>query len=142
MIPAIRRKTLPDLFDEFFGRENMSDFFDVEADHNLPAVNIIEGKDDFTIEVAAPGLTKKDFNIDLENNMLTISSEKKEEKKEDDKKFRRREFSYTAFKRSFTLPNSIEADKIKAKHDNGVLKIEIPKKEEAKEKPPRQIEIS
>ncbi len=141
MLPMLRRSSLPDLVDEFFGRDFMGNF-DEQTGVNMPAVNIIEGKDEFNIEVAAPGLDKKDFNIDLDHNVLTISSEKKDEKKEDNKKFMRREFSYTSFKRSFTLPNTVEADKIAATHKDGVLTISIPKKEEAKERPPRQIKIS
>lgn len=142
MIPVLRRRTLPDLFDEFFGKDYSNNFFDAEAENNLPAVNIIEEKANFIIEVAAPGLNKKDFKIDLDHNVLTISSEHKDEKKEENKSYRRREFSYTSFKRSFTLPETAESENIQAKHNNGVLKIEIPKKEGAKEKPPRQIDIS
>lgn len=141
MLPMIRRSSLPDLVDEFFGRDFMGNFDD-QTGVNMPAVNIVEGKNEFSIEVAAPGLDKNDFNIDLDHNVLTISSEKKDEKKEDNKKFMRREFSYTSFKRSFTLPNTVKADKISATHKDGVLSISIPKKEEAKEKPPRQIKIS
>ncbi|MDZ7742295.1 MAG: Hsp20/alpha crystallin family protein [Bacteroidota bacterium] len=141
MLPMIRRSSLPDLVDEFFGRDFMGNFDD-QTGVNMPAVNIVEDKNEFSIEVAAPGLDKNDFNIDLDHNVLTISSEKKDEKKEDNKKFMRREFSYTSFKRSFTLPNTVKADKISATHKDGVLSISIPKKEEAKEKPPRQIKIS
>lgn len=141
MLPMLRRSSLPDLVDEFFGRDFLGNF-DEQTGVNMPAVNIIEEKDDFSIEVAAPGLDKKDFKIDLDHNVLTISSEKKDEKKEEDKKFMRREFSYTSFKRSFTLPNTVDAEKIEAKHKDGVLSITMPKKEEAKEKPARQIKIS
>jgi HSP20 family protein len=142
MLPMLRRSSLPDLVDEFFGRDFLGSYFDDQTGVNTPAVNIVEGKDDFRIEVAAPGLEKKDFNIDLDHNVLTISSEKKEERKEEDKKFMRREFSYTSFKRSFTLPNTVDANKIEANHKDGILNITIPKREEAKEKPPRQIKIS
>lgn len=107
----------------------------------MPAVNIVEEKDDFRIEVAAPGLDKKDFKIDLNNNVLTISSEKNDEKEEKSERFMRREFSYSSFKRSFTLPETAQVDKIVANHKNGILQITIPKKEEARVKPPRQIAI-
>lgn len=102
-----------------------------------------EDVEGFDVEVAAPGFKKADFNIELNNDQLTISSEKKanEEMKEDEA-FTRREFSYQSFSRTFTLPRIVETDKIKAKYENGILRITIPKKEEAKPKPSRQIAIS
>lgn len=133
---------MPDFVDEFFGRNLMDDFFGKETGINMPAVNIVEGKDNFKIELAAPGLDKNDFKINVDGNVLTVSSEKKEEKKEDDKKYMRREFSYSSFSRSFTLPDSVHEDKINANHKDGVLTIEIPKRDEAKEKPAREIKIS
>ena len=145
MLPALRRGlSMPNLLDDFFGRDLMSNVFDDHTGVSVPAVNVIENNDEFRIEVAAPGLDKKDFKIDLENNVLTISSEKEMKDEETDKngKFMRREFSYSSFKRSFTMPQSVEADKINAKHKDGVLYISIPKKEEAKQKPPKQISIS
>jgi len=141
MLPVIRRRALPDIVDEFFGRDFMNKFFDHETGVNMPAVNIVEEKDDFKIEVAAPGLDKKDFKIDLDRGVLSISSEKQEEINEENKKYMRREFSYTSFSRSFTLPDGADQEKIKAIHKDGILTIVIPKKEEAKEKPARQIEI-
>jgi len=143
MLPSVKtRSFLPGFVDEFFGNDLLSNFFDTQTGVNLPSVNVIEGADDFKIEVAAPGLEKKDFKIDLHNNVLTVSSEK--EKKEENKtdKFLRREFSYTSFKRSFSLPEAGEPEKIKATYDNGILVITIPKKEQAKERPPREIKIS
>ncbi len=142
MLPMIRRKTLPDIVDEFLGRDFMSNFFENQTGIDTPAVNIVEGKDNFQIEVAAPGLDKNDFKINVDGNVLTISSEKEEKKKEDDKKFMRREFSYTSFSRSFTLPDNVEENKINANHKDGILTVKIPKKEEAKEKPSREIKIS
>ncbi len=141
MLPRISRNTwLPDIWDDFFGR-NLSNF-DSGYESTVPAVNISEGEDHYKIEFAAPGLSKKDFKIDLQNNVLTVSSESKHEDKEKKKNFMRREFSYSTFSRSFTLPESVDADKIKAKHDNGILNIHIPKKPEAVEKGPRKIDIS
>ncbi len=139
-MPRLRNK-LPSLMDDFFGQDVLSDFFGTETGANMPAVNIIEGGNNFKIEVAAPGLSKEDFKIDLDNNVLTVSSEKEEKKEEKDEKVMRREFSYSAFKRSFTLPDTVEADKIAANHKDGVLHISVPKKEEAKVKPPKQIAI-
>ncbi len=144
MLPVFnRRGSLPSIVDDFFGKDMLSNFFDdYQTGICVPAVNIIEGKDDFRIEVAAPGLDKKDFNIDVKNNVLFISSEKRQEDEQRDEKIMRREFSYSSFSRSFSLPNTVDSDKITASHKDGVLNISIPKKEEAKEKPPRQISIS
>ena len=145
MLPVLRKGlSMPNLLDDFFGRDLMSNVFDDHTGVSVPAVNVIENNDEFRIEVAAPGLDKKDFKIDLDNNVLTISSEKEMKDEETDKngKFMRREFSYSSFKRSFSMPQSVEADKINAKHKDGVLYISIPKREEAKQKPPKQISIS
>ncbi|MGE5381904.1 MAG: Hsp20/alpha crystallin family protein [Omnitrophica WOR_2 bacterium] len=143
MLPVARkeRRFFPSIVDEFFGRDYMPDLFEFETGVNLPSVNIIEGKDDYRIEVAAPGLEKKDFSISLENNVLTITSEKEENKEEEKERYMRREFHYSSFKRSFSLPQSVDASNIKANHNNGVLIITIPKREEAKVKPPKQIDI-
>jgi HSP20 family protein len=108
---------------------------------SVPAVNVNEDENQFNIEVAAPGMEKKDFKLDLNHNVLTISSEKMEKKESDNKKFTRREFRYTSFNRSFTLPNSVQEEGIKASYKEGILNISIPKKEEAKEKGPKHIEI-
>lgn len=143
MLPVFRRKSeMPGLADEFFGRDLLSNFFDFETGISVPAVNIVEGKDEFRIEVAAPGLNKKDFQIDLQNNMLIISSEKQFEDEKKEEKFMRREFSYSSFRRSFSLPQTADVEKINASHKDGVLTIAIPKREEAKEKPARNIKIS
>ena len=141
MLPSItRRNQFSGLLDEFFG--NWMNEFSNDFAPSVPAVNVAEEKDSYRIEVAAPGLDKKDFKIDLHNNLLTISSEKKEEKKEKEDNYVRREFNYSTFKRSFTIPESVDADKIKATHKEGILKVVIPKKEEAIEKGLKQIEIS
>jgi HSP20 family protein len=106
-------------------------------------VNIKESTDEFEVELAAPGLDKKDFNIELNNDMLTISSEKKiENEVKEGQQFARREFSYQSFSRSFTLPNTVDNEKIRAKYENGILRVSIPKKDEAKPKPVKQIDIS
>ena len=141
MLPIIRRNSLfPSIVDEFFGKD-LPVFFNQDYGVSSPSVNIIEGKDDFRIEVAAPGLEKEDFRINLQNNTLTISSEKEEKQEEKNEKFMRREFSYLQFSRSFSLPVSADSEHIKATYTNGVLCISIPKKEEAKEKPLREIAI-
>jgi len=143
MLPMLRRGTaFPGMVDEFFGKDFLSNFFDTQTGISMPSVNIIEGKEDFKIEVAAPGLEKKDFKIDLNNNVLTISSEKEVRDEQTDSKYMRREFSYSSFQRSFALPNTVDSEKINASYKDGVLNIVIPKKEEAKEKPARMIKIS
>jgi HSP20 family protein len=142
MLPILRtRNAWPSLVDEFFNGEFFPRFIDAETQHSIPAVNIVESKDDYRIEVAAPGLTKEDFKVNLENNVLTVSSEKEENREEKDEKIMRKEFSYYSFNRSFTLPVTVNSEKIKATHKDGILQIMIPKKEEAKERPAREIKI-
>ena len=133
---------LPGLFDL------TKDWFDLENSHysstgtSIPAVNIRETNEGFEVEMAAPGMSRKDFRIELENNLLTISSEKKEEmEKKEGERYSRKEFSYQSFKRSFSLPEVVDYDKINARYENGVLHLSLPKKEEAKPKPPKQIAI-
>ncbi|RLD55819.1 MAG: Hsp20/alpha crystallin family protein [Bacteroidetes bacterium] len=135
----------PSVFDRFFDNDmldwNNRHFSDTNT--TLPSVNIKENTDEYVVEVAAPGFDKKDFNIEVENDTLIISSEKKVKTEEkDDERVTKREFSYQSFTRSFALPVLVEREKIKAKYDNGILNILIPKKEEAKPKPPKRIEIS
>jgi HSP20 family protein len=132
------------LFDDFFNTElgNWRHNNFSSTNTTLPAVNIKEDGEGFTVEMAAPGMEKSDFKINLDNNVLTISSAKQEEKKEEQEKYTRREFAYYSFQRSFTLPESANSEKIEAKYENGVLSVSIPKKEEAKTQPARQIEIS
>lgn len=134
---------LPSIFDDFrtdwLGGTNGS-----TIGTNIPAVNIQEDEDQFKVEVAAPGMDKKDFNIEVENNVLTISSEQKDEKEVTEKEgnYTRREFSYRNFRRAFSLPDSVESEKIGANYKNGVLHVTLPKREEAKTKGRRQIQIS
>ena len=109
----------------------------------LPSVNIKENPEGFEVEVAAPGFTREEFSIELNNNILTVSSEKKvENETKENENFTRREFSYQSFCRSFTLPAVVNSEQITARYENGILRITIPKREEAKSKPARQIEIS
>lgn len=141
MLPATRKGNyIPSIFDDFLNTDIARDFFSNER--STPAVNVSEDENKFTIEVAAPGLDKKDFKVNVENNVLTISSEKEDKKEDEGKNYMRREFSYTSFNRSFTLPDNVDDDKIKATHKDGVLNVEVPKSEEAKSKPGREIKIS
>ena len=152
MLPVIRNSRrnnensswLPSIFDDFFGDEFMG--VPVSRQFATPAVNIIENVKQYDIQIAAPGMTKDDFKISInDNNELVINLEKKqkEEKKDDDKRtWLRREFSYASYSQSFVLPEDVKEDSINAKMENGVLNIVLPKKEEAEQKPAtRQIEI-
>ena len=134
-------KTYPGIFDDFFGMDSHPVHYRSNGFKSLPAVNISEGENEFTIEVAAPGLEKKDFKIDLDNECLTIASVREDRNEEANDHYTRREFRYSNFSRSFNLPNTIDADNITASHKNGVLNVSLPKKEEAKAKPARQIAI-
>jgi HSP20 family protein len=125
------------------------DFFDMDKDMfpsrlgiNLPTANIAETPNEFKLELAAPGLERKDFNIELENHTLSISAEKEEEKKEDTKEFFRKEYSFNSFSRSFTLPENIKEGSIDAKYENGILKITIPKVKETPVKSSHKISVS
>ena len=131
---------LPTLVSDFWGEDVFPGF---EQNWSLcPAVNIIEGDQEFKVEVAAPGLDKEDFKVHVEKNILEISAEKKNEKVVENSKYLRKEFSYRDFKRTFSLPTSVESEKIKATHANGVLTVEIPKRDEAKVHPRKQIAVS
>ena len=130
MTPSRRnynQEWLPSIFNDFFDNDWM-----VKANATAPAINVIESDKDYKVEVAAPGMTKEDFNIHLsEDNELVISMEKKTENKEEDKenkKYLRREFSYTKFQQALVLPDDVEKDKINANVTNGVLTIELPKR--------------
>ena len=108
----------------------------------LPKVNLRETPDAYFVDMAVPGMKKEDFQIDLDNHILSISSETSYDQENNQDDYKRREFGYSAFKRTFTLPESIEENEIKATYKDGVLKVHLPKKEEAKQKPPRVITIS
>ena len=139
--------TVPSLFDDLFNR----DWLDSSLANwrgngaSLPAVNVMETNDDFKIEVAAPGMKRDDFKVELDNNVLTISSERQNssEEKDSNGNYSRREFSYQSFQRSFALPeNRVLGDKITARYVDGILHVTVPKSEEAKVKPARQIAVS
>lgn len=108
----------------------------------LPKVNIKETADAYMVEMAVPGLKKSDFQIDLDNQVLSISSETKEESEQKEENYTRQEFGYSSFKRTFSLPETVDEDKINARYNEGILSIHLPKKEEAKQKPSRTIKIS
>jgi HSP20 family protein len=134
----------PSIYNDFFGR-NFLDFTNKNfsaTNTTLPSVNIKEENEQFTVELAAPGFDKSDFKIELDKNVLTISSDKQIEKEtEEGESFSRKEFSYQSFSRSFSLPNTIIEEQIAAKYENGILIVTLPKRDEAKPKPTIQINI-
>ena len=137
-----RSNYFPSIFDDFFGDDWMRFPANAKRETTVPAVNVKESDKGYTVELAAPGLTKKDFNVEVDNDLLTISSEKQESKEETEDSYTRKEFSYTSFKRSFHLPEHVDGDKIEAKYEDGVLKLMIPKKDEKALKTSKSIKIS
>ena len=109
---------------------------------NLPSANISEDEKAFKIELAAPGLEKKDFKVETDNGTLTISSEKQKEEKEERENYRRREFTFSSFSRSFQLPNNSVPEKIEAKYEGGILKLTLPKKEITPTKQKKEIKVA
>ena len=130
---------LPSLMDEFFKPDWFGGMHTPTT--TVPAVNIKEGEKDFSLEIAIPGFKKEDFNIEVDNDVLTISSEVKTEKETKEEKYTRKEFTMSAFKRAFTLPETVDADGIHAQYEDGILTVKLPKRDEALPKPKRLIEI-
>ena len=142
-----RRELIPSVFSDFF--RPWESFFDSNGGSlfnnlnpiSVPSVNISENKDRYEVSLAAPGMKKEDFNIDVENGTLTISAETKEEKEEKDERYTRKEYSYSSFSRSFTLPDWVNKEKIDASYENGLLKLLLPKTEAAKQLPSKHISV-
>jgi HSP20 family protein len=140
MLPTITRRSyspfLSNLFDD--------DFFPVLTNRtsSMPAVNIKENDKSFFLELAVPGMEKKDLKIDISDDVLTISSESKNETEEEKDGYKRKEFSYTSFCRSFYIPENVNREKIAASYKDGILNVELPKLEEEKSKITKQIKIS
>ena len=129
----------PSIIDDFFNAN-----WNIEVpnySHSLPAVNIKEADKEFTLQIASPGLTKEDFQVSFEENVLLIEVVKNDDVKENNTDFTRFEFDYNSFKRSFTIPESVETSKIEALYLNGVLNINLPKKKEAQPLPKKLIKI-
>lgn len=122
----------PSLFDDFFRPYNFWDTDFIPRTFTVPAANIDETKDQYELSLAVPGMKKSDFNIHIENNILTVSCEKEEKSETKQKNGYRNEFNYSSFSRSFALPDEVIKDKIDARYEDGVLKLSLPKKEEAK----------
>jgi len=134
--------TLSRVFDDFFKEDTIVNKWGRDYTGTVPSVNVKETENEFQVELAAPGLKKEDFKVNVENEILTISAENKVENESKDEKWTRREFSYSSFKRSFHLPKTVNGEKIEATYKDGILNILIPKKEEAKPKPAREIKIA
>lgn len=137
-------RAFPTFWDDFFDNRWANHTTPAFNGMHLPAVNIREDDEGYTLELAVPGMDKEDFKIDLDHDLLSISSEEKSTSEDQDKdgKYTRKEFSYRSFKRTFTLPETVDREAIKASYKDGVLFINIPKKEEAKPKPVKMIEIA
>jgi HSP20 family protein len=141
MLPMISRRSYkPFLWSGLFD----DDFFPVVSQRNtsMPAVNIREDEKKFVLDLAVPGIDKKDLKIEIHEDVLTISSENKTEKEEDQDGFKRREFSYSSFCRSFFVPENVNKEKISANYKDGILTVELPKEEEEKSKISREVKIA
>jgi HSP20 family protein len=141
MLPTITRRSfrpffVPNLFDD--------DFFPMLSNRtsSMPSVNIREDEKNYILDLAIPGINKNDLKIDINEDVLTVSSESKEEKEENKDGYKRKEFSYSSFCRSFYVPENVNRDKIEANYKDGVLSVSLPKQEVEKNKITRQIEIS
>ncbi|NBS18228.1 MAG: Hsp20/alpha crystallin family protein [Flavobacteriia bacterium] len=131
-----KNPTFTSLIDELFLNQDWG-----QNQHSLPAVNILEADDHFDIQLAAPGKEKKDFNIELDEGLLTISSEQESSTTESKGSFTRKEFSYNSFRRSFNVPDTVAADKVSASYKEGILTVHLPKKAEALPQPKKLISI-
>lgn len=139
----------PSLLSDFFGSslldKDLSDFsemFPSRLGINVPTANITETPKEYTVELAAPGLERKDFNVEVDNHTLKISAEKEEEKTEKEGEYSRREYSFNSFNRSFTLPENVKESNIDAKYENGVLRVSIPKAKETPVKASHKVTVS
>jgi HSP20 family protein len=127
------RRLLPSVFEDFF--RPMDEFFDRgfwSRPFNIPAVNITEDPDGYKLFFAVPGMKKDDFKIDVDGNMITVCAEVEEKREEKDKEFTREEYDFSSFTRTFTLPDEVNREKIEAAYVDGILRLTLPKKEEAK----------
>ncbi len=141
MLAKINRNYVPAYWDDFFNDSFFNQVKSTSCSGTAPAVNVSEDDKGYTIEVAAPGIERKDFNLEVDNDVLTISSEQKASKEEQKQTFLRREFNFLTFKRSFQLPETIDQEQIKATHEAGILTLTLPKKEAELQKAPKQIEV-
>lgn len=134
-------ETSIDSFLNSFFNGNFNHFADVNFATSSPSTNIVETEDDYKIELAAPGLDKADFNLNLDQDLLTIEAKKETKDEDTNERYVKREFNFTSFKRTFTLPDTVNANDINATYENGVLSVVLPKKEEAKPLPAKTIAV-
>jgi HSP20 family protein len=140
-VGRIRPGMVPSLFDKFF-RNDLGEWFGKEFVDTIPGVNVTESKDAYHVEMAAPGLKKDDFKIKVDDHMISISCEKESETKTEEKEFTRREYNYSSFSRSFTLPEHVIQEKIGATYNDGILKLTLPKKTISEGNNTKQIPVS
>ncbi|MEZ5196099.1 MAG: Hsp20/alpha crystallin family protein [Bacteroidales bacterium] len=138
MLPLVQRKS----YYPYSSNQLLSSLFSDGADYSVPAVNIKKNEKSYDIEVAAPGLSKSDFTIKVEKDVLTVSSEIEVKNEEKNEEFMRKEFGFKSFSRSFSIPETVDVEKINASYKNGVLNIKLPKLDEALVKQTREIKIS
>jgi HSP20 family protein len=138
LFPSLRNGIFPNRFFNT-GLMDFDDFWNVDT--YRPLANFTETVKEFKLDLSVPGLKKEDFKVNVEDGILTVSCEKEEESNEDTENLKRREFSYSSFSRSFTLPDNAKEDQINAKYDNGILSVTIPKKEESASKPKKTINV-
>jgi HSP20 family protein len=142
-----KSESLPAIFNDFFRPwESLFDLnggslLDALKPVSIPSVNIVENKNDYEVSLAAPGMKKDDFKIDIDANTLTISAEKEEKNEEKEERYTRKEYNYSSFSRSFSLPDWVNKDKVDASYENGLLKLILPKTEEAKRIASRHITV-
>jgi len=141
MLARFNRNYVPAYWDDFFNDGFFNQLNSSTSNSNTPAVNVSEDESGYTIEVAAPGLSRKEFNLEVDDDILTISTEQKESKEEKKQNYLRREFNYHSFKRSFRLPETVDQEQIRATHKSGILTLSLPRKEEAVQNSPRQIAV-
>ncbi|MES2836528.1 MAG: Hsp20/alpha crystallin family protein [Bacteroidota bacterium] len=144
LLKVSNQKPVRSIFDDVFFNAPFSNALDYsfKQNANLPAVNILESEKDFKIEFNAPGFAKENFKIELEKNLLNVSAEHSSENSSENKNYTRKEFSFSSFKRSFNLPESVNTEAIDAKYENGILRLVLPKKEEQLTKVSKEIKIS
>lgn len=141
MLARINRNYVPAYWDDFFNDRFFKQINTSGSQNHSPAVNVVEDEKSYRIEVAVPGVKREDFNIELGKDVLTISTEMKEGKEDQTPNYLRREFNFQSFKRSFQLPETIDQENIQASHEAGILKVNLPKREELVEKAMKQIEV-
>ena len=141
MLARINKRYVPAYWDYFFNDNFFNSMHTTPRNTNTPAVNIVEDDKEYGLEIAVPGVSRDHFKIEVDKDVLTISSEKKDEKQDETRNYMRREFSFKSFSRSFQLPDTVDQGSIKASFDAGILYISLPKKEEVVQKAPKQIAV-